>query len=52
MITLQTEKRRVHKFMMTARTQIVSFNYDPGFVKINVNSTMFFRTNYDEESLE
>lgn len=51
MVTLQTDKNEMHKFMMTSRTMIVSFNYSPSYVKINVNSTMFYRTGYDSKSL-
>ena len=51
MVTLQTDKNEMHKFVMTSRTMIVSFNYSPSYVKINVNSTMFYRTGYDSKSL-
>ncbi|XP_063695206.1 glutamyl aminopeptidase-like isoform X2 [Bolinopsis microptera] len=51
MITLRTERRKVYKFMMNGGTKIVSFNYDPGFIKLNINSTMFIRVNYDLQSI-
>ena len=50
-MTLKTGRGRVHKVLLRRRTKLISFNYEPQFVKLNVNATMFFRTNYDEESL-
>ena len=51
LITLKTDKHHHYKVMLSGRARLISFNYEPEFVKLNVDSVMFFRTNYDTEML-